>query len=263
VKADFSPDMPVIDAMAEYLGIHLPEINVVDFFRSGYLPEAVANFVSLLGWTPGDDREIMRRDEVIEAFDISRITKSNSLFDRKKLVAFNTEHMKMLDEDTLLGHFKEYLNETGSPVLRADDDTLRGLLKITEGARTLAEVETKCRFLFLDEDELEYDPKAVKKVLLKKRGLEMLGYVRQRLGGMEQISEQSLEAMLRSLAEEQEVGLGKVAQPVRVAITGTTISPPIFESVRMLGKERTLARMDRTIEKFTEKESEENRLEIE
>jgi glutamyl/glutaminyl-tRNA synthetase len=75
--------MPAIDAMAALLGVHLPEINIVDFFRSGYLPETLVNFFALLGWNPGDGREIMNRDELIAAFDLSRVTKSNSLFDRQ------------------------------------------------------------------------------------------------------------------------------------------------------------------------------------
>jgi len=98
-----------IDAMAEHLGISLPEINVVDFFKSGYLPEAMVNFLALLGWNPGDKREIMSVDELIKSFDLSRLTKANSLFDRQKLLAFNTEHIRMADEAKLLGHFKDYL----------------------------------------------------------------------------------------------------------------------------------------------------------
>ncbi|MHC4423096.1 MAG: glutamate--tRNA ligase, partial [Planctomycetota bacterium] len=94
VKGETAPDMPSIDAMAKCVGVVLPEINVVDFFKSGYLPETMVNFLSLLGWNPGDKREIMSLPELIEAFDLARLTKANSLFDRDKLLAFNTEHIK-------------------------------------------------------------------------------------------------------------------------------------------------------------------------
>ncbi|MHC4157567.1 MAG: glutamate--tRNA ligase [Planctomycetota bacterium] len=242
-----TPDMPGVDAMAEYLGVHLPEINVVDFSRSGYLPEAMVNFLALLGWNPGDDREIMPLDELITCFDLSRLTKANSLFDRKKLLAFNTEYIRMTGMEKLLGHFKNYLKAIESPVISADDELLEKIIKACEGARTLADIERKSRFLFLTNDQIEYDEKAVKKVLLKGDGLAVLQVVRDRLAAIEPFTKESIENMLRSLAEERGVGLGKIAQPVRVAICGTTISLSIFNSVQMLGKEKTLARIDNTV----------------
>ncbi len=246
-----TPDMPVIDKMAEFLKVPLPEINIVDFFKSGYLPETMVNFLALLGWNPGDNREIMKIDELIEAFDISRLTKSNSLFDRQKLLAFNTEHIKMIPSEKLLRHFKNYLKAVDSPLTAADDELLSRIIKLCEGARTLAQIEQKSRFLFLDDDKIEYDDKAIKKVLLKSGGLENLVIVRDRLAAMDELTEKAIEDMLRGLAEEKQVGLGKVAQPLRVAICGGTISMPIFDSIQMLGKDRTLDRIGRTI-KFVE-----------
>ncbi len=249
----WTPDMPAIDAMAKFLGIHLPEINVVDFFRSGYLPETMVNFLALLGWSPGDKKEIMTADELIESFDLTRLTKSNSLFDRSKLIAFNTEHIRMVPKDKLLGCFKDYLKEIESPLLKADDAMLGRLLEINAGARTLENIENKSRFLFVDNDSIEYDEKAVKKVLLKDKALEILAVIREKLSATEQLTEQAIENMLRGLAEQRQVGLGKVAQPLRVAICGTTVSPPIFDSVALLGKENTLARIDIALEKFSQK----------
>ena len=242
-----TPDMPSVDSMAEYLGVHLPEINVVDFFRSGYLPEAMVNFLALLGWNPGDDREIMPLDELIACFDLSRLTKANSLFDRKKLLAFNTEYIRMTSMEKLLEYFKNYLKAIESPVISADDELLARIIKACEGARTLADIERKSRFLFLANDEIEYDDKAVKKVLLKDDGLAVLRILQGKLSEVEQFSEENIETILRGLAEDRGVGLGKVAQPLRVAICGTTISLSIFNSVQMLGKEKTLERIDNAV----------------
>lgn len=242
-----TPDMPAVDAMAEHLGVHLPEINVVDFFRSGYLPETMVNFLALLGWNPGIGREIMFLDELVACFDLSRLTKANSLFDRRKLLAFNTEHIRMTGREKLLQHFKSYLKAIDSPVTSADDSMLQRILEINEGARTLAQAEQKSAFLFLDNDKINYDEKAVKKVLLKNDGLAVLKTVRSRIAAMEQVTKENIETMLRSLAEERQVGLGKIAQPLRVALCGTTISLPIFDSVEMLGKKNTLARIDMTL----------------
>ena len=248
--------------MAKYIGVVLPEINVVDFFKSGYIPEAMVNFLALLGWSPGDGREIVPLDELIQSFDITRLTKSNSLFDRGKLVACNTEHIKMLfnssDRYKLIEHFNKYLLAIHSPIphdlnVVKQHNLLLRLIIICEGARTLADIEHKCRFLFIPDDKIEYDEKAVQKVLLKDNGLAMLKLVREKLAAMPELTEQGIEDMLRALAEEHKVGLGKVAQPLRVAITGSTISPPIFDSVQLLGKEKTLVRIDNTLKKFAGK----------
>ncbi|GAH73877.1 unnamed protein product, partial [marine sediment metagenome] len=153
IKGKTTPDMPSINAMAAHLGVPMPEINIVDFFKSGYLPETMVNFLALLGWNPGDNREIMPVDELIEAFDLSRLTKANSLFDRRKLLAFNTEHIKMASPQKLLGHLRDYLKVIDSPVRKANDERLSRLIKICEGARTLADIERKSRFLYLKKEE--------------------------------------------------------------------------------------------------------------
>ena len=244
------PDMPAIDAMAEFLGVVLPEINVIDFFRSGYLPETMINFMALLGWNPGGDREIMPLDELLDCFDISRFSKSNSLFDRDKLISFNTEYIRTISKEKLLEHFKSYLDATDSVANKADDDLLRKILEICEGARTLADIERKCSFLFLDNDKIEYAPKAVKKILLKNDGLAILQIIAEKIEAMPEISAEGIENMLRNMAEEKQLGLGKIAQPLRVAICGNTVSPPIFESVNMLGKKNTIDRINITLKMF-------------
>jgi glutamyl-tRNA synthetase len=252
LKGKTTPDMPAVDAMAAHLGVHLPEINIVDFFRSGYLPETLVNFLALLGWNPGDGREIMNRDELIQAFDLSRVNKSNSLFDRQKLMSFNTEHLKatMTPLETLVPHFRAYLEENDSPVAKADDASLERIIRINEGARTLEQIEQKTRFAFLADEAIEYDPKAVKKVLLKGDGLAMLKAVAEALATLQELTPEAIEALLRALAEEKQVGLGKIAQPLRVAICGNTISPPIFDAVDMLGINAVLKRIENTLTTF-------------
>ena len=137
-----------------------------------------------------------------------------------------------------------------SPMQSAGDELLATIIKLCKGARTLTQIEQKSEFLFMDDDKIKYDDKAVKKILLKSDGIAILGIVREKLARMEELTEQGIEDMLRGLAEEKQVGLGKVAQPLRVAICGTTISLPIFDSVRLLGKENTLKRIDNTLKKF-------------
>ena len=254
LAAETVPDMPAVDAMAKHLGVHLPEINIVDFFRSGYLPETMINFLAMLGWNPGDQREIMTVDELIASFDLSRLTKSNSLFDRKKLLAFNTEHLRMTPPEKVREHFKAYLKVRNSPLQQADDALLARIIKLCEGARTFEDIERKSVFIFIDDQQIEFDDKAVQKVLMKDHALEILRQVRGELASMPELTEHAIEEMLRRLAEARGVGLGKVAQPLRVALCGTTISLPIFDSVNLLGRERTLKRVDLTLERFAGKE---------
>lgn len=250
LKGESTPDMPVIDAMAQYLGVHLPEINVVDFFRSGYLPETMVNFLALLGWNPGDGREILTRQQLIESFDLTRVTKANSLFDRSKLLAFNTEHIKLTPITTLVDHFRCYLEAVGSPVAKADDAMLARIIRLNEGARTLEQMEMKSRFAFIQNQEVAYDAESVKKVLLKGDGLAILREVGQELAALTELTAETVEKLLRDLAARRQVGLGKVAQPLRVALCGTTVSLPIFDAVQMLGIDNTLKRIEQAISKF-------------
>ena len=252
LTGDSTPDNPAVDAMAEFLNVELPEINIVDFFKSGYLPQALVNFIALLGYSPPLDKEILTLQELIDTFDPSRFNKTNSLFDRKKLLAFNMEHMKLLPADELLSRYKDFIEVVKSPAVGADDALLKRVLKASEGARTLADIDHKSRFLFIKDDKIEYNQKDVEKVLLKNsaEGLAMLAELKERLLKLPVLNEKTVEEMLRGLAEQKQAGLGRVAQPLRVAICGTTVSLPIFESIDMLGIEETIKRIDNTLSKF-------------
>lgn len=253
MKKKTTPDEVAIEKMAEFVGISLPEINVVDFAKSGYTPEALINFTALLGWNPGDDREIMSIDELIESFDINRLNKANSLFDRNKLISFNTEHINKTDVNVLLKHFKNYLEMNDSPMLAANDELLARLIDLNRGAKTFVDIESKCKLFFITDDQIEYNPKAVKKVFLKNegQGIQMLGNIKNSLSELEDFSAESIEELLRKLAEEKETGLGSIAQPIRVAISGTTISPAIFDSISILGKEKTISRIEKALANFS------------
>jgi glutamyl-tRNA synthetase len=222
-----------------------PEIDVHDFRASGYLPEAVINFISLLGWSPGDDRERFTADELVDAFDVRRIGKSNARFDREKLLSFNTDWAVRVTPQRLLEAFKDYLEVKESPMRRFEEATLAHILECCKGFRTFDELINKTSFLYKTDEEIEYQPKAVKKVLARKEGagFAMLEYLLPRLEAQEDYSIKAMESFFEQACKEQDTKLGNVAQPVRVAITGTMISPPIFDSLAMLGKQRTVSRI--------------------
>jgi glutamyl-tRNA synthetase len=229
----------------------LPEIMVHDFRKSGYLPEVLNNFLALLGWNPGGNRERMSMDELVELFSLEGVGKANARFDRDKLANFNLEAAKVVPRDRLVAAFRDYLSvNPDSPVNRAADDAALGkLLEMKAGFRILRQVDEQSRFLFLRDDEIAYDPAAVEKVLKKNNaeGLGVLRDLRPLLAGASEWAATALEAAVDEYVTSKQLKLNNVAQPLRVAVSGGTISPPIFQSLELLGRERTLARIDRCL----------------
>ncbi len=229
----------------------LPEVLVHDFRANGYLPEVLLNFLALLGWSPGGDRERMSTAEMVELFSLERIGQANAKFNREKLLAFNTEACATSSPGRLVAAMRDFLGvNPQSPLNAANDDELRAVLKMNAGMRILREVEEKSRFLFVADDELEYQPEAVEKVLRKNdgQGLEAVKNMQAAMQGLMEWNGASLEEAVKKYCQTTGLGLGKVAQPIRVAVSGTMVSPPIFETLVFLGRERTMRRVARCLE---------------
>jgi len=223
-------------------------VEVHAFRAAGYLPEALMNFLALLGWSPGGGREKFTPAELVEAFSLDRLNKANAKFDRQKLLAFNTDAAAEADQARLVEGFKDYLDLNDTPIGADDGVLLAELVRVNAGFRTFADIVAKCGVLFVADDAFDYDPKAFKKVLTRAEGVgyAMLAEMRPRLAECEWTAE-ALEAMLEGVCLAKEVGMAKVAQPIRVAVAGRAVSPPIAETLLMLGKESTLARIDRCL----------------
>jgi glutamyl/glutaminyl-tRNA synthetase len=224
----------------------LPEIMVHDFRKSGYLPEVLNNFLALLGWSPGGDRERMSMAELVQLFSLEGVGKSNAKFNREKLLDFNTKASADATVERLVLAFRDYLKvNPDSPLNAATDEELARLLAMRKGFRVLRDVDEPSRFLFMTDEQIAYDPAAVEKVLKKQDGYSVLKDLRPILSGMGSWTAAALDAAVKQYSEQKQLGLGKVAQPIRVAVSGSTVSPPIFESLEFLGRQRTLARIDR------------------
>ncbi len=238
----------ILDMQGRKLSKRDGDVDVHSFRAAGYLPEVMVNFIALLGWRPGDNPERLSLDELVRLFGVDRIGKANAKFDRDKLLAFNTDAVAAADEDRLLAGLKDYLALNPGPVPAGDDDLLRDLLRMNKGFRTFADIPAKCGVLFGPDDAFDYDPKAVKKVLRKGegKGFAVLADLRELLAGCEW-NETALEAALTGYCQAHELGMGKVAQPIRVAVTGRTVSPAIYDTLGLLGREKTLARIDRCL----------------
>lgn len=247
---DSSKQLDLPEQSAVMSAIHLreaelPEILIHDFRRNGYLADALLNFLALLGWNPGEDREIMAIDEIVKLFSIGGVGKSNAKFDRAKLLAFNTETAARAAADKLVSPIREYLLvHPQSPLNKANDAELAAMVEMKRGFRTLRELEEATRFFFIADEQIQYDPAAIEKVMKKNEGWSVLRDVRAVLEEASDWRAGELEKRIEAYCEPKQLQLGKVAQPLRVAISGGTVSPSIFQSLEFLGRGRTLKRIE-------------------
>ena len=203
---------------------------------AGYLPEAVDNYIALLGAGFASDEEFFSLDELAKRFRLERVSKNPAVFDERKLRHLNGRWIRELETEELTGRLEEFTGRTG----------LRDAVEISrEKIQTLVEFWPLVGFLF---DGPADDPKAFQKVIGSNGGLECLKAAREALARAEPFTVENVEAALREVVESRAIKPAKVFQPVRVAIAGTTISPGIFESVALLGRDETLARIDRALE---------------
>jgi glutamyl-tRNA synthetase len=210
--------------------------SVQELRAAGYLPEAVDNYIALLGAGFASDEEFFSLDELAQRFRLERVSKNPAVFDERKLRHLNGRWIRELGIDELTKRLEEFTGRTG----------LRDAVEISqEKIQTLADFWPLVGFLF---DGPVDDPAAFKKVIGSNGGVESLKAARDALAGAEPFTVENIEAALREVVESRGDKPAKVFQPVRVAIAGTTVSPGIFESVALLGREETLARIDRALE---------------
>ncbi len=218
--------------------------SVTAYRDMGYLPIAVRNYLARLGWAHGD-QEIFSDEEMIEHFDPSELSKSYSTFDMEKFRWVNEQHMRNMDPAELAKFLMPFLLERGYKV--EEGPWLNKMIEnFTGRTSTLVEIADWVKFLFIDDDDLEYDAKAAKKNL-RPVALEPIVAFRDELEKLENFDEASIAPVMDSVLAKFDIKLGKLAQPVRVAVTGAGNSPGIHETLALLGRERTLARIDKAI----------------
>lgn len=242
------------ERLAGALGVDLPEINVNDFRRSGYLPEVLINYLALLGWSPGENREKFDRDFLVEHFSLERLLKSPAKFDRDKLLAFNLDAIQAMSAEAFARRLRAHMERYHPAFLAGLDEARFALLAAStqERSKTLEDPVRQCEFLVTADDAIVYeDVKPVRKALggQAPSGRDHLAALLGELREVEPFSKEALEETITAYAEAKAEGkLGKVAQPLRVAVTGTTVSPPIFDTLAMLGRASVLKRIERCLE---------------
>jgi glutamyl-tRNA synthetase len=211
--------------------------------EGGFLPEAFVNYVALLGWNFGDDETVFTREEMVSRFDLSDIQKNPAVFDNEKLSWMNGVYIRDLALDDFVARTEPLVVEDLGRALTGEERaTYRQVAPlIQERMKVLVEAPEQVRFLFLD--EVEYDESSWQKVLAKPDSPGAVAGAIERLSGLGEWSTAAIESSLRAMLEELELNARKGLQPLRVAVTGSSISPPLFESLAALGKDRTIARL--------------------
>ncbi len=228
--------LPLIDGLSKRKG----SASVQDYRDAGFLPEAVMNYLSRLGWSHGD-QEIFSPQELCDLFGFDSVGRSPSSFDEDKFRWVNTEWMKRLEPAELATRWVPFLKNAGFEV--EVDETLVAIVELMrERAATLVELTEESRYFFTD--EFEYDEKAVKK-WIKEGGRPVVEELIQRLEKLDTWDADSVGGVYKSLGKDREVGMAKMAQPTRISLTGSTSSPSVFDLVATFSKDEALRRLRR------------------
>ncbi|HLY11833.1 MAG TPA: glutamate--tRNA ligase family protein [Planctomycetota bacterium] len=228
----------------KYRAMGLP-VTVSECQRLGYLPEAILNFLALLGWSPGNNLELMTVDEMVKLFTVDRVGTTPARFLVDKLQWMNGQYIRKCAIDRLVGLCRPYL-ATSYDLSAVSSETLREAVRQQqERLKRLDEIVPLTRFVF--SSTVEYDQKAVAKWLKADGGKAILEEIRTGLVPMGAFDKEPVEALLKSIADKRALKLGKVAQPLRVAVTGGDASPPMHETLGILGRDRVMSRIDATL----------------
>ena len=213
-------------------------MSVTAYRDMGYLPDAFINYLVRLGWSYGD-QEFFSRDELVEKFSLENIGRSAGIFNPEKLLALNADHIKATPPDKLIKYLSPFLKEKGYSFQKGPfiENVIRTL---NARSKTLKDMADDAGFYFVD--TVSYDEKAAKK-LFKPASLEPLRLLLEQLEALEEFKEPDLENAFKAVMEKTGLKLGKIAQPVRLALTGKTASPGIFEIIEIIGKDKVLSRI--------------------
>jgi len=217
-------------------------MSVTAYRDMGYLPEALLNYLVRLGWSYGD-QEFFTREELVRVFDIKNIGRSAGVFDIEKLQAINADHIKAAPPDKLIAPLTPFMEKLGLQVDSGPDIT-KVIETLQPRSKTLEEMAQQAEFYY--QADITYEEKAAQK-FLKVAALEPLRLLAAKLAATTDFSEKSLESVFVAVMDETGLKLGKIAQPVRVALTGRTASPGIFEIISILGKDSVLQRLDMAV----------------
>lgn len=217
--------------------------SVTEYRDRGYLSHALVNFLALLGWSPGNDQEIISLQEMIEKFTLKRVNKTSAQFNNTKLDWMNGQYIKNTPVEQLTTAVRAFFEKSGIDLTSTTSVWLSSLVALyQERFKTFQDLINQTTFFFTN--TIEYDQAAVDKFLKKDGVGELLKEVRTSIAPVDNFGHKHLEDALRGLTAKLGVGFSKLAQPIRVAITGKSVSAGIFETMELMGREKVLNRLD-------------------
>jgi glutamyl-tRNA synthetase len=220
--------------------------SVEEYREMGIVPQALFNFLTLLGWSPGGDRELFSGDEAASMFDLSDVHKSPAIFDPEKLLWMNGQYLMRMSADEIYPHLIPFLGGEARSL-----EQLRAIIELNKSrGRTLHDVAALMQPYLADDDAIDYETDAVKKHLKGDDLAQRISELRDVLATTEPFDVTTTELALRTLADSHGLGAGKYIHPLRVALLGKGVSPPIFDVLVTLGKERSLERLQRLIDRL-------------
>jgi glutamyl-tRNA synthetase len=215
------------------------------YIRRGYLPEAVRNYLCLLGWSPKDNREKLDVDEIIRIFDLKNIGRSSATFDPDKLHWLNGEYVRELSDSEFYNLAVARLTSSGVKFDRFQENYVRAALQTCKGKiNTFDELPAYCGSYFID--DLHYDPNGVAKHFTAENK-PRLKAVRDALSALEKFDADNIETTLKNTAAKLGVKVGAIVHPTRLAVTGSNVGPSLYHLLEVLGKEKVVARIDRAL----------------
>jgi len=222
--------------------------SVATYIEAGYLPEAVRNYLWLLGWSPKDNREKMEIEEVVRLFDLAKVHRKNATFDLDKCTWLNGEYVRELGDDRFNELARQALERAGLDLSKFPVDYVSAALETCKGkVRIFSELPGYCGFYF--KDDFEYNPEGVAKHFIPENKSRLLA-VREAFAALETFVAADLETALKATAAQLEVKVGALVHPTRLAVTGTNAGPSLYHLLEVLGKEKVLARIDRALASF-------------
>jgi glutamyl-tRNA synthetase len=225
--------------------------SVEEFRAEGILPQALYNYLALLGWSPGGDREILSRSEMIALFSVDRLNASPAVFDREKLTWVNSQYLSSLPLAELLPHLQPFLAEVGLGGGDIDPLRLAAAIELHRGrVRTLRELAAVLVPYF--RDRLDYPPDAIAKFAADPDLPAHLAALRDRFASLPAFTKEALEAELRAVAGERGIKAGALIHPTRAALSGSQVGPPLFDLVEVMGRDATLRHLDHLLERLRE-----------
>jgi glutamyl-tRNA synthetase len=218
--------------------------SMTAYMEGGFIPEAVINYLSLLGWSPKDDRQLLSKDELIRLFDIPQILRSNGRFDGTKLAWMNAEHIKLLPAERYRELCMEWLERSGIKTDSYTSEYIQNALETCrEKIKLMPNISEFAGFYFTEEPEMSPDALGA----LGSDYKESFSKLRDRYSRLDSFDAETLQASLKSMAEELGVKAGLLIHPARIACTGAKIGPSLYHLMEVLGKDRVLSRFDRLL----------------